>query len=436
MYHRLRQIRPPQFSLGTIIAFFRYLGYCIASVQSIQIATALAYTTLLSLVPLLAVTFSFLGALPGFGQFELQIREFVFDNFVPAFGETIDQYLNQFAGAAKQLTMTGVLFLLIIALMLMATIENAFNRIWKVGEKRRPVFRFLIYWLLLTLGPILVGAGLASTSYFLSLPAVDTLGGWFELQKRLLSLLPFLTTTIALTLLYMLVPNCYVAPRYALIGGASAAILFETVKYGFGYYVKTVPTYEAIYGALAVLPIFLIWIYVSWVVVLLGAQLTYSLSTFRLNSTVAEPERDWNLIDVCLVLSHLWQAQREGSGLTMDQIGKLEPDLAVEHILEILDELQEEDWVLEKAEQGEWILTRDLSEQTLLDLHYLMPTRLPDAHTSRVPTSHIERSLAEIFSRYSDAVQDTLSVSIKPLFQKTAAQETIEADAGASPAAS
>lgn len=256
---------------------------------------------------------------------------------------------------------------------------------------------------------------------------MDTLGGWFELQKRLLSLLPFLTTTIALTLLYLLVPNCYVAPRHALIGGASAAILFETVKYGFGYYVKTVPTYEAIYGALAVLPIFLIWIYVSWVVVLLGAQLTYSLSTFRLNSTVTEPERDWNLIDVCLVLSHLWQAQRKGSGLTLDQLGQLEPDLAVEHIIEILEVLQAEDWVLEKAEQGEWILTRDLSEQTLLDLHYLMPTRLPDAQTSRVPTSHVEHSLAEIFSRYSDAVQETLSVSIKPLFQETAAQEAAEA---------
>lgn len=415
MYKRLRQIRPPQFKPSTIIAFFRYFGYCITSVQSLQIASALAYTTLLSLVPLIAVVFSFLGALPGFGQFETQIREFVFSNFVPAFGETINQYLGQFTGEAKKLTFTGVLFLLVIALMLMATIENAFNRIWKVGETRRPVFRFLIYWLLLTLGPILVGAGLASTSYFLSLPAVDSLGGWFELKKRLLTILPFLTTSIALTLLYLLVPNCYVAPRHALAGGGLAAILFETVKYGFGYYVKTVPTYQAIYGALAVLPIFLVWIYVSWVVVLLGAQLTYSLSTFRLNSKVAQPERRWDLIDVCLVLSHLWRAQREGVGVTLEQLGKLETDLAVEHIIQILDALQAESWVLEKEGQGDWILIRDLSEQTLLDLHYLMPSRLPEAHSSRVPNSAIERSLAAIFNRHSVAVQETLSVPIKPL---------------------
>lgn len=416
MYKRLRQIQPMQFNRSTVIAFLRYFAYCVSSVQSIQIATALAYATLLSLVPLIAVMFSFLEALPGFAQFETQIREFVVNNFVPAFGETIDTYLNQFAGKAKQLTLTGVLFLLVIALMLMATIENAFNRIWKVSERRRPLIRFLIYWLLLTLGPILVGAGLASTSYFLSLPAVDTLSGGLELQKRLLSILPFLTTSVALTLLYMLVPNCYVPARHAVIGGISAAILFETVKFAFGYYVKTVPTYEAIYGALAVLPVFLIWIYVSWIVVLLGAQLTFSLTTFRAGSSTEEAERGWDLIDVCLLLGHLWQVQREGTGLTLEQLAALEPDMPVEHLMEILETLQAERWVLEKADAGEWILTRDLSEQTLLDLHYLMPGRLPAAHASRIPRSDMERSLQMIFDRYRDSVRETLTVSLKPLF--------------------
>ncbi|MDZ7735387.1 MAG: YihY family inner membrane protein [Gammaproteobacteria bacterium] len=196
MYKRLRQIRPGSLNLAAIGAFLRYFGYCVSSVHSLQIATALAYTTLLALVPLIAVMVSFLNALPGFSQFEQVIREFVISNFVPAFGETVDEYLNQFAGKAKQLTLAGVAFLLIIALMLMATIENAFNHIWKVGEKRRLLTRFLIYWLLLTLGPILLGAGLASTSYLLSLSAIDSFGGGFDLQRRLLSLLPFLTTSV------------------------------------------------------------------------------------------------------------------------------------------------------------------------------------------------------------------------------------------------
>jgi len=424
MFKRLRQLQPPRFSPATVIAFLRYLGYCITSVQSLQIATALAYTTLLSMVPLVAVVFSFLGALPGFSGFENDIRNFVFNNFVPAFGETIDEYLNQFAGKAKQLTLTGVLFLLAIALMLMATIENAFNRIWKVSEKRRAATRFLIYWLLLTLGPILVGTGIASTSYFLSLPAVDTLGGWFELKKRLLSLTPFLTSSIALTLLYMLVPNCHVPLRYAAIGGVSAAVLFETVKFAFGYYVKTVPTYEAIYGALAVLPIFLIWIYLSWVVVLLGAQLTYSLSTFRSMSRHDVPERDWDLIDVCLVLGHMWRVQREGRGLTLDELGECESELPMEHIIEILDNLQGHHWVMEREAEGDWMLTRDLSEQQLLDLYYLLPGRLPDLHTSRVPQSDAEQSLQTIFNQYRQSVQETLSVPVKSLFAASHGKQT------------
>jgi len=427
MYKRLRQLQPSQFSLETIGAFLRYFGYCVASVRSIQIAAALAYTTLLSLVPLVAVLFSFLNALPGFGGLEQLIRDFMFDNFVPAFGETIDEYLNQFADKARELTLTGVLFLLVIALMLMATIENAFNLIWKVGEKRRPLTRFLIYWLLLTLGPILLGAGLASTSYLLSLPAVESLGGGLELQKRLLSLLPFLTTSVALTLLYLLVPNCYVALRHAIAGAVGAAILFESVKYGFGYYVKTVPTYEAIYGAMAVLPVFLIWIYVSWVVVLLGAQLTYSLSTFRPSGKSDQPERDWDMVDVCLLLAHLWQMQREGRGLTLEQLGTLEPDLAVEHIIEILEALETDHWVLEKEAEGEWVLIRDLSDLSLLDLYYLMPGRLPEGHASRIPRSGTERTLQIIFNRYRDSVQETLSVPIKPLFQEIG-QEPSEAD--------
>lgn len=416
MYRRLAELKPAGFNPGTVIAFGRHFVHCFASARTMQVASALAYTTLLSLVPMVAVTFGFLGAMPGFGEFESAIREFVFNNFVPAFGETVDQYLNQFADKASQLTLTGVFFLLVVALMLMATIENAFNGIWKVGERRRPTTRFLVYWLLLTLGPILVAAGLAATSYFLSLPAVDTVEGWLGLRRRLLPLVPFLISAFGLSLLYILVPNCRVPRRNAIIGAVVAAVLFESAKFGFGLYVKTVPTYEAIYGALAVLPVFLIWIYLSWIVVLLGAQLTYSLSTFRTTDTSAKPARDWDLIDVCLVLCHLWHVQREGQGLSLERLAAEEPELPVEHIITILDLLEAEHWILEEEENGHWILIRDLSEQTLLDLHHLVPRKLPDANTSRIPQSAAERTLQEVFDRYRGAVRETLSLPIKSLF--------------------
>lgn len=393
--------------------FIRYFVYCIASGHSLQVASALAYTTLLSLVPLITVAAGFLGALPGFAQFEDMARQFVFDNFLPAFGETVDNYLTQFAARASQLTLSGIAFLVVIALMMMATIENAFNDIWRVSEKRPLLLRFLVYWLVLTLGPILVGTGMALTSYLLAMPiGEDTL----VVDRRLLSTLPFLMTAIALTLIYILVPNCHVPWRHAVIGGVSAAVLFESAKYGFAYYVTTVPTYQAIYGALAVLPIFLVWIYVSWAIVLSGAQLTYSLNTFQPRAPAEE--RDWDLIDICLLLGHLWQVQRDGHGLTLEQLRQLESRLVPDHIVGILNELQSAGWTLQR-ESGEWILIRDLSEQTLLDLHRLFPRKLPEVQSWRIPCHDIERKLQAVFEHCHDSLEQSLAVSIKTLLHKT-----------------
>ncbi len=248
--------------------------------RGFQTASSLAYTTLLSLVPLIAVMFSFFSHMPVFKDINEVIQEFVFNNFVPAFGSTVQDYLIDFSMKASQLTTTGICILIIIALMLMATIDSALNHIWHVSDKRNPTTRFLIYWAILTLGPILLGVGLYSTSYILALPVVDTVDASLQFKTHLLTLTPFITTSIAFFLLYVLVPNCDVKVRNAVIGGIMAALLFELAKFGFGFYVKAVPT-EAIYGALAVMPVFLIWIYLSWVIVLLGAQMAYTLSVFK-----------------------------------------------------------------------------------------------------------------------------------------------------------
>src|SRR5690606_1670964 len=123
-----------------------------------------------------------------------------------------------------------------------------------------PVARFLVYWAILTMGPLLLGVGLFSTSYLFSLPLISGVDTTFGVKERLLSWLPFMTTSIAFTIIYILIPNCVVLRRHALVGGIAAAILFELAKYGFGIYVRTMPGYQTIYGALAVIPIFLIWI--------------------------------------------------------------------------------------------------------------------------------------------------------------------------------
>ena len=252
--------------------------------NAMQVASSLAFTSLLSLVPLLTVMFGLFGEISVLQNFSTLIQNFIFANFVPEFGQTIEQYIYIFSMKASQLTISGSVFLVLIAMMLLATIDNSFNRIWKIKKKRNLIKRILIYFSLLIMGPLLIGIGLALTSYLLSIPVIADVDTTFNVKTHLLGWLPFLMTSIAFILLYILVPNCYVYKKYAVSAGVICAILFELAKYGFGIYVKEMSSYENIYGALAILPLFLVWIYISWVIILFGAHITFCLSSFYLNT--------------------------------------------------------------------------------------------------------------------------------------------------------
>ena len=252
--------------------------------NGIQVASSLAFTSLLSFVPLLTVMFGLFGEISVLQNFSTLIQNFIFANFVPEFGQTIEQYIYIFSTKASQLTISGSVFLVLIAMMLLATIDNSFNRIWKIKKKRNPIKRILIYFSLLIMGPLLIGIGLALTSYLLSIPVIADVDTTFNVKTHLLGWLPFLMTSIAFILLYILVPNCYVYKKYAVSAGVICAILFELAKYGFGIYVKEMSGYENIYGALAILPLFLVWIYISWVIILFGAHITFCLSLFYLDT--------------------------------------------------------------------------------------------------------------------------------------------------------
>jgi membrane protein len=370
--------------------FFRQRG--------IQIAAFLAYTTLLSLVPLLTVVVTFLGGLPMFDRFNDAIQTFIFSNFVPNFGDTIRDYLSTFSSKASQLTVTGLVALFVIAILLMNTIDGALNTIWHVHNRRSPVARFLIYWAVLTLGPLLLGIGLLSTSYLLSLPLISGVGGsGYDLKAHLLSWLPFLTTSVAFTLLYVLIPNCFVLGRHALLGGVTAAVLFELAKYGFGVYVRTVPTHE-IYGALAVIPIFLIWIYLSWVIVLLGAHITFCLSAFRLAPEKAgRKEADWDFIEVFRIIVLLWRMQKEGRSLGFNIMRRHGFRIPQYHFNEIMELLQQANWV-EKNSQGAWLLSRDMDDVTMLDLHHIIPRPLPLG----IPDRSVDRDMEGLYAVLHD----------------------------------
>lgn len=236
-----------------------------------RVAQSLSYMSLLALVPFTTVAFAILSVFPVFEEWMATIQTFIYKHFVPASGDTVQYYLQQFSQKAGQLTAIGLLFLIITALMLMEAIEYTFNEIWRVQQKRKALYRFLTYWAILTLGPILLVVSLSLTSYVVSLPLLEkTLGS--SARAFFLNSLPFLFEVLAFTLLYLAVPNTQVRWRHALVGSVLTAVLFEMAKWGFAYFVVHFSSYQLVYGAIATLPVFLIWIYVSWMVVLLGAE--------------------------------------------------------------------------------------------------------------------------------------------------------------------
>ncbi len=252
----------------------------LSSGRYFQVASALSFSSVLALVPLLTVVFSALSLFPIFQGWSGEIQDFIYSNFLPQLGDQVQQYLQEFSANAGRLTLWGLIFLMVTTLTLLATIEDAFNEIWEVKTGRPMMQRVLVYWAMLTLGPILIALSLSVSSYVFSLSIIEGQSVIIGVKKQLLNVLPFLLELLAFVFFYNSVPNCEVRLKHAVIGGIIAALLFELAKFGFGQYLFYFKSYQRIYGALAILPVFLIWIYLSWLVVLIGA---YIASAFGRN---------------------------------------------------------------------------------------------------------------------------------------------------------
>jgi len=237
----------------------------------------LAYVTLLSIVPCLAVVFYMLSAFPMFSELNTIIEDLIYNNFVPTAGDAVKVHMTGFIENTKKMSMMGIASLVVIALLLMSTIDQTINRIWRCDKKRSTVQAFTIYWTILSLGPIIIGGSIVLSSYLLSI--VQT-GGFLSIGQRLLSFMPFIFTWLVFIGVYTLVPHQKVRFYHALIGGFVAALLFRLGTDLFALYITNFPSQQIIYGALAVIPIMFVWIYFSWLIVLIGAEVTSTLDEF------------------------------------------------------------------------------------------------------------------------------------------------------------
>ncbi|MGE5145564.1 MAG: virulence factor BrkB family protein, partial [Candidatus Eiseniibacteriota bacterium] len=285
--------------------------------RCLRVAGELSYTTLLSLVPLLAVGLAMLSAFPVFAGMREDIQSFVFFNFVPAAGDVVQKQFSSFLENAGKLTAFGIVALGITALLLLNTIESAFNLIWREKRARPLIIRFLTYWAILTLGPLLIGSSIALSSYIFTLTKLIGIEAFTGPLGELVRLLPFLLLVLGLMALYVIMPARPARWRPALAGAVVAALLFEVLKHLFALYVTKFPSYEAIYGALAALPLFLIWMYLAWALVLFGAEVAASIPEWQAQRSRRPPPPEMNAhakLSLALdVLGLLRRAIREGT---------------------------------------------------------------------------------------------------------------------------
>ena len=333
--------------------------------RALQAAGSLSYTTLLSLVPLFTVALAISTAFPVFDETIAVLQNFIFENFLPdARGiETIRQQVQSFTANAGRLTAIGIGFFVVTSVMLMLTIDEALNRIFRVQRRRPLLQQVLIYWAVITLGPVLIGGSLSMTSF-----AIGASFGWLNLDivaDAVLRVLPFIFTCAALTLLYAVVPYRYVEPRHALVSGIVAGALFELAKRGFALYLTKFPTYTLVYGAFATIPIFLVWLYLSWAVVLAGATLTAMLPSYRLAEGRRVPGRE--LAEALSVLGVLAHAQSQGRVMSLRRLSK--QVRVVPHRCElVLERARDLGWTA-RTERDGWLLTRDADDMTLQEVY-------------------------------------------------------------------
>jgi len=255
--------------------FSAFLFYRIRNDMIFRVAASLSYTSLIAVVPLIAVMLSIFSAFPVFDNVKEIVQQTIVENIIPATEAEITEYINEFIKSSAKLTALGVVGVAITSIMLLSTIENSFNFIFKVKRARRITAKITLYWTIITLGPLLLGAAISIRGYFSFMPNA--------VQDFLLvgKVLPTILTLTILVIVYLFVPNKKLKFLNAFAGAVVTLCLFCLLREGFALFMSQNATYKTLYGALAVIPVSLIWMYLSWSVVIFGAVITATLEEYQ-----------------------------------------------------------------------------------------------------------------------------------------------------------
>jgi membrane protein len=380
-------------------------------------AGALSYTALVSLVPLAAIALGSLSVFPIFGQLHDQILGLVFKYFIPSIGEQAGWWFRAFANSAGQTTAIGVIGIAATGVLLLVTVEDQLNLIWRVTAPRPWGQRVLAYWTLITLGPLLVGLSLSLSTYFeiaarragFSQEAFQWLeSGWLHGAARAV---PALLEFVALTLLYWLIPNGAVRSRDAAFGALVATVAIELLKIGFTIYIGAMSYYQTVYGALAAIPIFLLWMYISWMAVLVGAEVAAAVPHWRIDERIGMTSSGGVQLGLSLALiAALAQAQRSGA---IRATRALAADLGVattvidEHMKPLVSA-----GFVAHTQEGSWVLAWNPDTATLRDLYDALHLPFAGSWLGRISAPwqrHVAPAIERIVRAQAGAMQMTIA---------------------------
>jgi membrane protein len=336
-------------------------------------ASALSYATILALLPLTVIVLVIFSSFPLFAVARAHFLELILRVFAPEVGGTAAQWLEFTATNAAQTTLFGIAAFAVTVLLLLAGIEEQLNVIWHVAAPRRWAQRILIYWMLLTLGPALLGAALSLPSYISGIASFANAQGivsQLAVDRSFARLLPFCLETGCFLLLDWLMPNRRMRVRESLIGALVASLLLEVLKLFFALYIARFSSYNAVYGTIAGIPILLLWMYIFWSVVLFGAEIAAAISVRREERLPALPRGTQEMTLALALLAELEHRRQRGGALSTGELGAR---LGVEPatVEPILAPLRRSGFVAATAE-GDWVLARALASASLQEIEQLL----------------------------------------------------------------
>ncbi|MBT4741263.1 MAG: YihY family inner membrane protein [Rhodospirillaceae bacterium] len=409
----IQKLRPVVLQCG------RFLAFVVGRMRDDQVnrvAASLSYTSTLALVPALALTLAILAAFPAFSGLRDSVLDLILSNFIPDTGMRMNEAIESFISAAGRLTTIGVVGLIVTSVLLLLTIEGAFNRIFRVARPRPIMARLVVFWTVITVSPLLVGLSFSLSGYFLT---IRTLLGGEEpgaFSVLLGAAMPTVLSAAAFALIYTAVPNRRVRIGDAFLGGLIAALLFASLRYGFTSFVAGMPTYQAIYGAVAALPVFLIWLFLSWNVILAGAVMTAALPDWRR----AEHERTsgpgGRLALATDILAALYAVAGSVAGLVQRAL-RQEVGVKEAALIPVLEELRAGGFAA-FGDDGVWRLGRDLGRTSISEIVHLLGYGVPltPALTGR---SQAVTRLSRVIADAQANEKQILSQPIASLFEET-----------------